>query len=277
MAREPGLLERGLILNVPQRAGPDTNQKVLDRMAFLVGLVAVGLPLVMIYGGTIGDSCFRDSISHFYYAQVYGAIFVGLLFFIGGFLIAYSGDHWLETWGSALAGVGAFGVAVFPTSGTGCELAQTFLSRVFVEVTNGPPLTVGRATTEDQDFFALFGTDSKWAVLGEAADVHMIGAGVLFFYLGLYCIVVLRRVIPERHGTGAQMRLSKRRRNRVYALCGLAIWACVAVLGLKGPVLGDLTTWNYWNLTFWVELVALWAFGLAWLTKGRIFAKLNDS
>ena len=195
-----------------------------------------------------------------------GSVFVGLLFFIGGFLIAYTGDTGLENWGSTIAGVSAFGIALFPTSGSGCEQPATFLSRVFVEVTNPEPYTVAEATGIGQRFFEPFGS---------ASDYHFAFAGVVFVYLGLFCIFVLRRVLPSVHGEGEGMLQTKRNRNVLYLLCGVVILICVALLALKSRFF-DVQAWDRLNLTFWVELVALWAFGLAWMTKGRIFPQLND-
>ena len=270
MTPKPNLTQRGLVLKVTPPVRSEGEQKLLDRLALLVGGVAFGLPVILIVGATLGGSCFRDSISHFYHAQFLGGFFVGLLFFIGGFLIAYSGSHWLETWGSTVAGLCAMGVALFPTSDSGCELKEIFLSRVFAEVTNvtpPPPYSVAEAVGQGQGFFELFGA---------ASGYHMFAAGVVFVYLGLFSIVVLRRVIPDVHGEGETMKETKRRRNSLYFWCGVVILLCVAVLALKGKALGDLKTWNAYNLTFWVELVALWAFALAWVTKGRLFEKLND-
>ncbi len=242
--------------------------KIEQRLAFLVGLVAFGLPLILAGGAIFGGSCFRDSISHFYYAQFLGAIFVGLLYFVGGFLIAYTGDTFFEDTLSSVAGFGAFIVASVPTLDSGCESHQTFLSRVFVEVKNAPPIKVGQAP--DQGFFNLFSTASNW---------HMIAAGILFVYLGLYCLIVLKRVIPQRHEKDGVMIDSKRRRNKLYSICGLTILACVAVLAIKGEIGGPgfLKWWNSLNLTFFVEAIALWAFGIAWFAKGRAFPALNDS
>ncbi|GAA6136742.1 DUF998 domain-containing protein [Arenicella sp. 4NH20-0111] len=270
MSKKPNFMERGLVVQPNSKNLAPENQKVLDRLAALVGFVAISLPLIMIIGGTVGGSCFRDSISHFYHAQFLGGFFVGLLFFIGGFLLAYSGDHWMETIGSTIAGLGAFGVALFPTAGAGCEAQTSFLSRVFVNVSNKADNGVYEVTAVEQGqrYFELFGA---------ASEYHMIGAGIVFIYLGLFCIIVLRRVIPEKHGAGTNMVSTKRARNAVYFWCGVIILFSVAVLGLKGRVFDDdLVWWNSLNLTFWVELVALWAFGFAWIIKGRIFARLND-
>ncbi len=260
------LLEKGPVLRESPKV-PQTDTEVLNRLAFLVGCVAVGLPVVLIIGATIGGSCFRHSISHFYYAQFLGPIFVGMLFFIGGFLLAYSGDHPLEDRGSTIAGIGAFVVACFPTKDNGCAL-DTFLARVFVQVTNSDPITVAEAP--DQEFFNLFNTVSDW---------HTLAAAIVFIYLGLFCLIVMKRILPERHIRNGKLIEPKRKRNRLYSYCGIVILLCVAVLALKGW-LGSadfLRWWNGYNLTFAFETTALWAFGLAWFIKGRVFEHLNDA
>ena len=271
MSEKPNFTERGLVVNTDSEVLPSDNQMVLDRLAALVGWVAIGLPLIMILGAALGGGCFRDSISHFYHAQFLGGIFVGLLFFIGAFLFAYSGDHWIETWGSTLAGVGALGVALFPTSGSGCESEPEFRSRIFVSLTQSEDhggYLITQTNNASQTYFELFGV---------ASDYHMAAAGVVFIYLGLFCLIVLRRIIPNKHGVGSTMIETKRRRNTLYFWSGMTIFLCVAILGLKGKVLdNDLQWWNAWNLTFWIELIALWSFGLAWMAKGRIFKRLND-
>lgn len=280
MSRDLTFMQRLTVADItpPQRS--DGEQKILDRLAIMVGLVAFGLPVVLAFGATWGDSCFRNSLSHFYYAQFLGPVFVGMLFFIGGFLIAYVGDlFWRETVGSAVAGVMACAIALFPTAGSGCDEA-VFLSRVFVEVTalsgQDGPLTVARATTENQNFFELFSEGSIWATIAPATDLHMAAAGIVFVYLGLFCIFVLRRVIPARHGIGATLKASKRNRNTLYLICGVTILLCVAFLALR-ETLGISEAWlRSWDGVFVVETIALWAFALAWFTKGRGIKPLND-
>ncbi len=243
-----------------------TDSVLQMRLAFLVGLVAFGLPIILASGAVFGGSCFRDSISHFYYAQFLGAIFVGLLVFIGGFLIAYTGDHWLEDLGSFIAGIGACFVAVFPTSGSGCEEPVSFKSRIFADVNQTPPPVL--SDPEPEAFFTLF---------SGAPHLHAWAAGILFIYLGLYCLFVLRRVVPERHVRHGQMIQSKKRRNTLYSLCGVTILLCVLTLGIvafSGE--GAQAGWKSHNLTFFVETIALWAFGLAWFAKGRAFPSLRD-
>lgn len=250
----------------PQVAATAVETEIQKRLAKLVGLVAFFLPVVL-FAGTLAGSCFRDSISHFYYAQFLGAVFVGMLVFIGGFLIAYTGEHWLEDLGSVVAGVGAFLVAVFPTTGDGCERMSEFHARVFVNVTAGDPPTL--AAIAERGFFVLF---------PRVENLHAWGAAILFTYLALYCWFVLARVVPERHKAGGRLIETKYRRNILYRTCALVILACVATLGLKVALgsPGFVEGWNALNLTFYVETVALWAFGLAWWVKGRSVKALND-
>ena len=264
MAQPPKFTEHGFAINIAVPSAVNTDgDAVLNRLAQLGGFTAIGLPLILAIGTVIGAGCFRDSISHLYHTQFLGGVFVGLLFFIGGFMVAYTGDSWMESVGSTIAGLCAFGVALFPTAGSGCEGQASFLSRVFVEVSQPPPYPISEAAQDGQTYFNLF---------GQASEYHMPFAGVVFVYLGLFCLIVLRRVIPDKHGTGAALIETIRRRNTLYFWCGVVILACVAVLAWAGRP----AWWDAVNLTFWIEAVALWAFGLAWLAKGRIFKALND-
>ncbi len=240
---------------------PETGMNA--RLAMLVGLVALGLPAVMLLTPLAGG-CLRDSISHHYYDPLFGPVFVGMLSFIGGFLIAYRGENWAENYGASLAGLGAFGVAVWPTTGHGCEAIAGVTSRVFVVANPDGNLEL----VPDRDPFSLF---------SGVADLHVMSAAIVFGFLGLFVLVVLRRVVPDRHMVDGEIIPTKRARNILYSLTGATILLCIAVLGLKSMAGAEfLARWDRMNLTFWIEALALWAFALAWLAKGRVFAALND-
>lgn len=250
----------------PKKHLSNPEQALQERLAFLVGCTAVALPVLLFLGGLLPNVCFRNSISHFYYDPFFGPVFVGLLFFIGGFMIALTGETLFERAGSLFAGVGAFFVATFPTSDSGCEKAVLYSSRVFSSHAHEGAETV--QAINGGAFFNLF---------SNAPNLHLVGAGIVFLFLGLYCIIVLRRVVKPRHAPDGFLLPSKHKRNRLYFACGVTIIACVAVLGLKGKVLGDaIGIWDSYNLTFFVEALALWAFALAWFAKGRSFPSLND-
>ena len=88
----------------------------------MVGAVAVGLPLVLWLASHVLPTelraCFRYSISQFKYAPLWGTILTGALVFIGAYLMVYRGEdaHHAEERLATCAGIGAFGVALFPTT-----------------------------------------------------------------------------------------------------------------------------------------------------------------
>ena len=127
------------------------------RLAVWVGLVAFGLPLAMLAGAVAG-TCFYDSISHFYYSQFLGALLVAALAFIGTFLIAYKGETPWESRLATVAGWCAFGIALFPTSGRGCEAAR-FSGRALVDliVTSDEVLSVRSIFLNPPSFFSFSG------------------------------------------------------------------------------------------------------------------------
>lgn len=260
----------------PTRQLSDAQTVLENRLAFLVGCCAIALPLILWLAARLPQVCMRDSISHFFYHPFLGTFFVGILFFIGCFMLALTGENGIEKYGSSAAGIGAVVLATYPTSGDGCELAGSFAGRPFSQLSRLAPPFEPEGTThsitppDGGSFFAVFPGAENW---------HMYGAGAVFVFLGIYCLFVMTRVVKGRHRRNGALRASKRNRNRLYRICGSVILACVAVLALKGPILGEtgMVTWNWYNLTFYVEALALLAFAVAWFAKGRLFPALNDT
>lgn len=234
------------------------------RLASLVGLVALGMPIALILSIHLDDVCSFESISHFYYSGWPGTVFTGSLFFIGAFLLAYRGDvrSWWEGPLGFLAGLAAFGVAIFPTGGRGCEREQ-FVARPFaqVDVAESGVALVPQSGTGAFNYFP------------GAADIHLVSAGVLFVFLAIFCLVIFRRVTDSEHRIGgdpkADLTPNKRRRNRIYLISGLVIVAAVIAMGWNKfwPIDG----WVENDTTFYVETIALFAFGVSWLVRGRFF------
>ncbi len=98
------------------------------RVRTALGILGMALPLVLIIGGLMDYRRIEPSISDFYHTT-YRDIFVGTLCAIGVFLICYRGygrregdvidDDWLGT----IAGVSAFGVALFPNESPTDQIA----------------------------------------------------------------------------------------------------------------------------------------------------------
>ncbi len=60
----------------------------------------------------------------------------------------------------------------------------------------------------------------------------------------------------------------KKQRIWIYRTCGIVMVLAIAVVGI-----GSLLHWDKafedWNLTYWMETLAIEAFGISWLVKGR--------
>jgi uncharacterized membrane protein YobD (UPF0266 family) len=68
------------------------------------------------------------------------------------------------------------------------------------------------------------------------------------------------------------MSAQKRRRNQVYMVCGWIIVAAIVLVivsNIVDPPSG-------WNTLYWLETVAVVAFGVSWLVKGEFLGILAD-
>jgi len=237
-------------------------------LAFLVGCVAIGLPLVMLLGWRLG-ACFYDSLSHFYYAQFFGDIFVAALVFIGTFLVAYRGESKRESLFATIAGICAFGIALFPTSGRGCE-KQEFSGRILANLQSTSPDGPVELAENPGAFFELF----------PYSDIlHFGSATLLFLFLSFYSFVIFTRIDDKQHRTrkGGPLTSVKRTRNSFYVVSGWIIVVCILAIAANAlnSYFGTMWVWwNEYNLTFVFEALALCAFGLSWLVKGRFWGYL---
>jgi len=95
--------------------------------------------------------------------------------------------------------------------------------------------------------------------------VHFGAALALFLVLAYFSLFLFTR-------TGGAPTNRKRMRNTVYRACGIAILLCIAGIGLSYSVLST-QVFDAFHPVFWLETVALWAFGLSWFVKGETILK----
>ncbi|MEM6656917.1 MAG: hypothetical protein AAF496_08280 [Pseudomonadota bacterium] len=268
-----------------------------------VGVVALGLPFALLLAGWIGRACPDiDSISHYYYSRLGGDLLVGALSFIGVLMLffyrlpdhktgttgrvdGYLGHRPLDIWLARFAGLCAFGVAFFPTKGTGCESFDGSIARVFLTDAQGGHATDVNPVTGNVAFDFWAGTN---VTSGFLENLHFISAGGMFLVLAYFSLIVFRRpqskaaVHQDAKGVNA-LAASKDRRNFWYLIFGLLILLAIVALFLKTVIVnndaGLLAGWNALDLTFWFEALALVAFGLSWSMKGRLwpFDYMSDS
>jgi hypothetical protein len=111
---------------------------------------------------------------------------------------------------------------------------------------------------------ALFPT-TRGHQLASAVDpvgvVHLVCAATFFLTLAWFCLALFPRTHADRPPTRR-----KRQRNVVYRVCGVVIVVSVALVAVT-PLLPDRVAAVH--PVFWLESLAIEAFGVAWFVKGR--------
>ncbi len=115
---------------------------------------------------------------------------------------------------------------------------------------------------------ALFPTACTGCESDLTSKIHGVAAAVLFLILAYFCFGPFRK---NTKGQGGK----KGRRSKFYLGCGIVMLASMLfgvvarfTLGKKGI---DAT-----SIIFWVEAIALSAFGVAWIVAGKILKVLTD-
>lgn len=234
-------------------------------LKLMVGVIAISMPFVTNWLApapglwSISESYWRGG-----WAQV---VFIGFLFAIATFLIAYNGKNTMQMVLSKIAGLAAICVALFP-----CECDCTFPAKPYPPPPPQPAPEVdwlaGTTTIPCKDPFIL------------VPHLHFVAAGLMFVILAYFCYVFYTRALE---GKGEPKIVSKEAKFRagIYALCGLMI---VAVIG---AVSGDaLFAWlnketngplvaRWQTVIFWAEATGLFFFGVAWLVASRTLPLLT--
>ena len=93
--------------------------------------------------------------------------------------------------------------------------------------------------------------------------VHLIVAGVFFLTLAYFCWFLFTRTDPS-----TPMTARKQQRNVVYRVCAVLIVGCL-VLAVASDNLFGAAFVEALRPVFWLESVAVLAFGVSWLVKGE--------
>ena len=264
------------------------SEKAESQLAFnyktirtFVGVIAISMPIITTALFMINMpeseliSYIPTSISATYH---FGArdVFVGLLFFVGSFLLAYNGhmlnngEKTTEFFAAKLASICAFCVALFPTK-----------INVLWAVERGYKLDerlCGKTPTLDT---LLSKEGSKDAIcnvssLEWAPFVHNITAITLIIVLAYFCCRFYSRVnrkLKIRGLSDATINKLKKRRL-IYFYCGLTMLIS-AVVGILYSEYGPEGN----TAIFWVEFFCLISFGVSWLVAGKtlIFKACDDA
>lgn len=199
-----------------------------------VGVIAVLLPATLAVGHLIlgGDEPGLRGSISAYYYTHMGNVFVGALCALAVFFLSYNYRP----------------IRSFETD----NLLSRFASLAAIGVAVFP-------TADD----AVFASTGEKVV----STLHLICAGILFGLLGVFSLFRFTMTGPSGVTTP-----QKRRRNRLYRICGALIFASMALVLVSNVVEPPPS----WHALFWLETVCVVAFGVSWLVKGGFLGIMAD-
>ncbi|THD76889.1 DUF998 domain-containing protein [Thalassobius vesicularis] len=204
------------------------------RVRQALGYLGVGFPILLVIGGLLAEHAVAPSVSDYYHTTMRD-LFVGSLFAIGVFLISYkghplkNGERLSDDLVATIAGIAAFGVAVFPNETVIPEHAAT-LSQAIIGY--------------------------KAAAIG-----HYVSAMIFLGSLAYFCLVKFAKTAkPARRRIYLAC-------GWYIVLAGVAATVASYFKVAGNPDWRALVI--DWRVVFWLEASGIWAFGLSWLTKGR--------
>lgn len=213
------------------------NLKTLRR---LVGVLGMLLP-VFLYATILVDSGFTTvlpSLSHYYFTRACGS-FIICVSLMAIFLLIYKGESPRDYIISGIAGTAALLVVLFPTNN-------------LLNMGGGDYHLVNVTILKEGPFRGPFHYS--------AAALFLLSLAYMSFF-----IFTKSNQPPEKRTVG------KRRRNRVFRSCAAIMVAALLVIFLGFVKLIPPSFYDGNHLTFWMEVVAIEAFGFSWLIKGQLW------
>ena len=207
-----------------------------------IGYLGCALPFILGFGGMLlAAPGIRSSVSAYYHTGL-GDVFVGTICVIGIFLFAYKGYEPRDDRAGDFACFCAIGLALFPTLP---DMGDT---------SRGILLTVSPGTAD---------------ILTYIKRAHFVFAAGFFLTLAYFSICLFtksdREITPK-----------KRQRNSVYKACGYVMLLALALIALEFSIQklellpeDTLSTIESLHPRFWLESIAMLAFGFSWLVKGK--------
>ena len=217
---------------------PFQNSK--DRLRKAIGLLGILLPFLVL---AVHNFNLLDSISHYYYTSS-SVIFTGFLSAFSIALLAYKG---------------------YPMDPERKEMMSDDSTTTFAAIAIAIAILIPTDSSHDIGILHFCGPPYLLSYpdsLGWLSTMHLVCAGVFLALLGYmsYSKFTLSPTISLG-------------RKYFFKICGLVIWGAIALI----PILFGVEYLTDKDLnevipgfTFWLESIAVWAFGLSWLEKGKV-------
>ncbi|GAA0712479.1 DUF998 domain-containing protein [Aquimarina litoralis] len=218
------------------------DKKSMYSLRKTIGILGLALPMLLL----VSHQQLLSSMSHYYYTAG-GVFFILILSAFGLILINYrgypkqEGESYSDRLITTVAGI-------------------CILITVLVPTKSENPL--GSLFFTDTPY--LFGHESN----GFLGAIHLLSAALFFMLLGYMSF----SKFVLNHNASAS-------RNRLFKRCGIIVWGSIGML-VAIFVLETILGINFDDIipayTFWLEWVAVYAFAVAWLVKGRIDKDIQD-
>jgi hypothetical protein len=114
---------------------------------------------------------------------------------------------------------------------------------------------------------ALFPTPPDTPAKDIGLNIHIVFAAVFFLALAYFALVLFRKTHPAVRPT--RMKLV---RNKVYTVCGYTILVAIALIAAVRFVPANSPIQDL-SPVFWLESLAIVAFGISWFVKGEAILK----
>lgn len=204
-----------------------------------LGILGIALPLVLALASALNsDIDLRRSLSAYYYAPHLRDMLVGVLWAIGAFLVFYRG------YGSVPS---AF------------QKLPNWLSRHMTDTKLTTLAGIG----------ALMAAILPTCEFQDKCPTQLIAGGHLvgsILFLGTLAVLSIWS-FTESDTPPQDWDTPKKWANRIYVTCGWTILAslalCAPLVAYRIDAIGPIPM-----PVFWLESLAIWAFGIAWLVKG---------
>jgi hypothetical protein len=228
-----------------------------DKLRLNLGRAGIAFPFVVALGAMALSDCIaiQGSISA-YYHTIMGPVFVGFLCAFAMFLFTYHGKHKQDRVAFVPAGICAMLVALFP-----CELDADSLAF---------PCQV-------QPFPLLDKPGFMWMHYGSALAFFL-----LQVYIAAFLFTKTKAEEDQLLFKESLMQLlffkkdnrvmddDKRAQNNYYRWCARTQLISLVLIGIYVVLLRKpFPNLTNWHPIFWLEIVGLTAFGMAWIIKSK--------
>lgn len=232
-------------------ASTDSDVVHLRTLRKAIGFLGLALPFALVAGENLRDRFLSESaevgrwivegsISAYYHTGM-REVFVAILSALGIFLLCYKGPQMWDVLAAKIAGAFALLVALFPTHEPSREASDTGVRAPdSVTLFSGP-------NAFDPTFVGY---------------VHYAAAAVFFITIALMSVFLFTKSLGEPTPR-------KLLRNRIFRLCGIAILFAIALIAVDKLFLAGMWSTQS-SFVFWMETIAVTAFGISWLTKAEV-------